>query len=92
MPLGDSLVLFGDIYYEHERDREHGLLHVAVRVDGELVGRLVHADGEGGGSASWPPPSAPAAARAWPGLHRGERAEPPPALDVLGRDHAPGGG
>ncbi len=47
VPLGDSLVLYGDLYYEHERDREHGPVHVAVRVDGELVGRMVHADGEG---------------------------------------------
>lgn len=47
VPLGDSLVLYGDIYYEHERDREHGPVHVAVRVDGEVVGRMAHADGDG---------------------------------------------
>lgn len=47
VPLGDELVLYGDIYYEHERDRAHGPVNVAVFVDGEQVGRMVHRDGDG---------------------------------------------
>lgn len=47
VPLGERLVLYGDIYYEHERHREHGPLSVAVLVDGEEIGRMVHADGDG---------------------------------------------
>ncbi len=47
MPLGDELVLYGDIYYEHERDLEHGPVEVAVFVDDEPVGRMVHRDGDG---------------------------------------------
>jgi hypothetical protein len=47
VPLGDRIVLYGDIYYEHERDLEHGPVDVAVFVDGEQVGRMVHRDGDG---------------------------------------------
>jgi hypothetical protein len=47
VPLGERIVLYGDIYYEHERHRENGPLSVAVRVDGEEIGRMVHADGDG---------------------------------------------
>jgi hypothetical protein len=47
VPLGERLVLYGDLYYEHERHREHGPVHVAVRVNGEVVGRMVHRDGDG---------------------------------------------
>lgn len=47
VPLGERIVLYGDLYYEHERDREHGPVHVSVRVDGEEIGRMIHADGDG---------------------------------------------
>jgi hypothetical protein len=47
VPLGQRLVLYGDIYYEHERERTHGPLDVVVRVDGEEVGRMRHFDGDG---------------------------------------------
>lgn len=47
VPLGERLVLYAGIYYEHERDREHGPVDLAVFVDGEEIGRLVHADGDG---------------------------------------------
>lgn len=47
VPLGERLVLYADLYYEHERDREHGPVHVAVHVDGEEIGRMVHNDGDG---------------------------------------------
>ncbi|HEY8429205.1 MAG TPA: hypothetical protein VIL20_12550 [Sandaracinaceae bacterium] len=47
VPLGERVVLYADLYYEHERDREHGPVHVAVRVDGEEIGRMIHADGDG---------------------------------------------
>lgn len=47
VPLGERLVLYADLYYEHERDREHGPVHVAAFVDGEEIGRMVHADGDG---------------------------------------------
>lgn len=47
VPLGDEIVLYGGIYYEHERDLEHGPVHVAVFVDGEEIGRMVHRDGDG---------------------------------------------
>lgn len=47
VPLGDRLVLYGGLYYEHERMLEHGPIHVTVRIDGEEVGRMIHRDGDG---------------------------------------------
>lgn len=47
VPLGERLVLYADLYYEHERDRAHGPVHVAAFVDGEEIGRMVHHDGDG---------------------------------------------
>ncbi len=47
VPLGEQLVLYGDIYYEHERNLEHGPIDVVVRVDGEEIGRMIHRDGDG---------------------------------------------
>jgi hypothetical protein len=52
VPLGERLVLYGDIYYEHERwiDPEphnaHAPVHVSVRVDGVEIGRMIHNDGD----------------------------------------------
>jgi len=47
VPLGDRLILYGGLYYEHERMREHGPVYVTVRVNGTDVGRMVHRDGDG---------------------------------------------
>lgn len=47
VPLGERLVLYGDVYYEHERHEEHGPVHVAVYVGDEAIGRMVHRDGDG---------------------------------------------
>jgi hypothetical protein len=47
VPLGERLVLYGGLYYEHKRNLEHGPVSVAVRVDGEEIGRMTHADGDG---------------------------------------------
>ncbi len=47
VPLGERLVLYADLYYEHERDRTHAPFDVVVRIDGEEVGRMLHVDGDG---------------------------------------------
>lgn len=47
VPLGDRIVLYGSLYYEHERKLEHGEVTLRVLVDGVEVGRLVHRDGDG---------------------------------------------
>jgi len=47
VPLGDRVVLAGGLYYEHERMLEHGPVEVAVSLDGTLLGRMIHRDGDG---------------------------------------------
>ena len=47
VPLGDRLIFYGGIYYEHERMREHGPIAVRVLVNGMEVGRMTHRDGDG---------------------------------------------
>lgn len=47
VPLGTEIVFYGDLYYEHERHREHGPVQVAIEIDGEEVGRMIHYDGDG---------------------------------------------
>lgn len=47
VPLGDRLIFYGGLYYEHERMLEHGPIHVTVRVNGEEAGRMIHRDGDG---------------------------------------------
>lgn len=47
VPLGDRLVFYGGLYYEHERMREHGPVYVTVRVNGVEAGRMIHRDGDG---------------------------------------------
>ena len=47
VPLGDELVLYGGLYYEHERMRRGGPVQADVFVDGQLRGSLIHHDGEG---------------------------------------------
>lgn len=47
VPLAERIVLYGGIYYEHARHREHGPVHVDVFAEGERVGHMMHHDGEG---------------------------------------------
>lgn len=47
VPLGDRLVLYGGLYYEHERMREGPPVDLSVRIDGELRGNMHHRDGDG---------------------------------------------
>ena len=93
VPLGDRVVLAGDIYYEHERMLEHGPVEVALYLDGVPLGRMIHRDGDGlEGDAGLH--ADPGARRPRAGRHprRGDRARPGPAHLLLGRDHARGGG
>lgn len=45
--LQDELVFEGGLYYEHERDRLRGPVHVKIRFDQRDVGRMIHVDGDG---------------------------------------------
>ena len=45
--LGDALVLYGGLYYHHERKRRGGPVHVRLFVDDADVGRMIHQDGDG---------------------------------------------
>ncbi len=47
VPLGERLIFYGGVYYEHERMREHGEVYVTVRVNGVEAGRMIHRDGDG---------------------------------------------
>jgi hypothetical protein len=47
VPLGDRVVLYGGIYYEHERHEEHGPVSAEVFVDGASLGALTREDGDG---------------------------------------------
>lgn len=47
VPLGERLVLYGGLYYEHERMREGAPVDLRVLVDGRPLGRMHHVDGEG---------------------------------------------
>ena len=47
VPLGDAVVLHGGIWWERERWRNGGDVEVAVRLDGEEIGRMTHHDGDG---------------------------------------------
>jgi hypothetical protein len=47
VPLGDELVFYGGLYYEHERMRDHGPVRADVFVEGVKRGSLTHRDGEG---------------------------------------------
>ncbi|MFW6051416.1 MAG: hypothetical protein ACODAU_09590 [Myxococcota bacterium] len=47
VPLGDRIVLYAGLYYDHERRRTGGPVHVTVRVNGETAGRMTHRDGDG---------------------------------------------
>ena len=47
IPLGERIVLYAGIYYEHERHLEGGPVTVRVEVNGRPLGSLVHHDGDG---------------------------------------------
>lgn len=47
VPLGDRVVLAGDLYYEHERMLEHGPVSVGVFLGDVEIGRMIHRDGDG---------------------------------------------
>jgi hypothetical protein len=47
VPLGQSLVLYGGLYYEHERMLQGAPVTAEVFVQGTRAGRMVHRDGEG---------------------------------------------
>lgn len=47
VPLGQELVLYGGVYYEHERMREGGPVQLDVYIDGRRRGGMTHRDGEG---------------------------------------------
>ncbi len=45
--LGDRIVLHSGMYWMVERERKGAPVELSVRVDGELVGAIVHEDGQG---------------------------------------------
>lgn len=47
VPLGDALIFYGGIYYEHERMRQGGPVEATISVDGQVLGRFKHEDGDG---------------------------------------------
>jgi hypothetical protein len=47
VPLGDELVFYGGVYYEHERMREGGPIQVDISIDGRRRGGMTHRDGDG---------------------------------------------
>jgi len=47
VPLGERVVLYAGIYYEHERMREHGPATVRVLQGDTELGHLTHQDGDG---------------------------------------------
>lgn len=46
-PLGERMVLYGGLYYEHERMLKGAPVTAEVFVRGKRAGRMVHRDGEG---------------------------------------------
>jgi len=47
VPLGEVLVGHGGMYWMVERERRGAPVELSVRVDGDEVGRYIHADGDG---------------------------------------------
>ncbi len=47
VPLGEELVFYGGIYYEHERMRRGGPVQVDIFVEGQRRGGMTHRDGDG---------------------------------------------
>lgn len=47
VPLGERIVLYAGLWWEHERTMAGEPVDVVVRVDGREIGRLTHRDGDG---------------------------------------------
>jgi len=47
VPLGERLVFYGGIYYQHERVRVGGVVDVELSIDGSALGSFQHRDGDG---------------------------------------------
>lgn len=47
VPLGETIVLHGGLWWERERWRNGSDVEVVVRLDGEEIGRMTHRDGDG---------------------------------------------
>ena len=47
VPLGERLVFYGGIYYQHERVQLGGVVDVELSIDGVALGSLQHRDGDG---------------------------------------------
>ncbi len=47
VPLGEAIVLYAGLWWEHERSLDGGNVTMVIRVDGEEIGRAVHHDGDG---------------------------------------------
>lgn len=47
VPLGERLVVHAGLFYLHERERTQPPVRLAVELDGQPLGTLVHRDGEG---------------------------------------------
>jgi hypothetical protein len=47
VPLGEELVFYAGIYYEHERMRQGGPIEALISIAGQVRGRFVHRDGDG---------------------------------------------
>jgi hypothetical protein len=47
VPLGDQLLFYGGVYYEHERMRQGGMIEATVSINGRERAKLQHRDGEG---------------------------------------------
>jgi hypothetical protein len=47
VPIGRRIVVYGGVYYEHERMREGADVTLRVLIDGREAGRMLHRDGDG---------------------------------------------
>ena len=47
VPLGERLVFYGGLYYEHERMRQGGPVEARIRIDDRLAATFTHVDGDG---------------------------------------------
>ena len=54
VPLGEQLVGHGGMYWIVERERAGAPVQLSVRIDGDEVGRVFHADGDGWARFSLP--------------------------------------
>jgi hypothetical protein len=47
VPLGEELIFYAGLYYEHERMRQGGPVKAVISIDGQPRAQLVHRDGDG---------------------------------------------